>query len=81
MLINRQMNPYMRGLLMQQRQQKSDRHHRAGRLGGEQTARLYPGQHARWGVLSRGRAAATSEQRASHEKEETATTTKTARRR
>jgi hypothetical protein len=64
-------NPFMQGLLMQQRAQKSDRHHRAGRLGGEQTARLYPGQHARWGAL-KGQ---------SHTKEETASPTQIARRR
>lgn len=41
-------NIFRQGALMRQRGAVSERHSRAGRLGGERTAQLYPGRHAEW---------------------------------
>lgn len=43
-------NPFTAGLRAEQRRQVSERHRRAGMVGGAATARRHQGKHALWGA-------------------------------
>lgn len=43
-------NPFTAGLRAEQRHQVSERHRRAGMVGGARTAQLHRGKHTAWGA-------------------------------